>query len=213
MSNSRSYYLLFISLCLAIAGGLLALYPHFHEYFPGDLRVSLWVQSLEYPQLTHFLKGLAWVFGNWRTGILVVLAGILVYWKYGKLEAAMLAAAGIISWSNEGIKLLIARPRPTADQVNILVHESNYSFPSSHAFFASLFFGSLICLLITRLRPGLWRSVLISALILIILLVGFSRIYLGVHWYSDVIAGYVFGGFFLTILIAGYRILKARLLF
>ena len=160
--------------------------------------------------MTLILEGLAWVFGSWHAAILVILAGALVFWKLGKIEALLLAASGIISLISEGLKVLIARPRPTADQVNILMHESNFSFPSSHAFFACLFLGSLIFILIHRIDRSAWRSFLITILIILTLLVGFSRIYLGVHWYSDVIAGYIFGGFFLTFLITSYRILEKR---
>ena len=210
LKTISKYWLLIIGTSLAVITGFLTLYLHYHTYFPGDLRISLWVQMSENRPLTLILEGLAWIFGSWHAAIPIVLSGVIIYWKLGKLETLLIAAAGLFSLINEGIKVFIARPRPTADQVRVLMSENSFSFPSSHAFFACLFLGILIFILIHRLKRSTLRTFVITILSVLALLVGFSRIYLGVHWYSDVIAGYIFGGFFLNLLIAGYMVLEKR---
>ena len=88
--------------------------------------------------------------------------------------------------SNNLIKFLIKRPRPN---VLRLVTETNYSYPSGHAMISVLFYGSIITLL--NRNNIKYRKIINIILMLIILLVGVSRIYLGVHYASDIIGGYL----------------------
>ena len=105
---------------------------------------------------------------------------------------------------NTALKTFIARERPSQSP---LVIENTYSFPSNHAMNATIFFG-----LISYFSFHFFRkkslSVMISLLsILLIILIGFSRIYLGVHYFSDVMAGY-FAGFwwFVTVLLVDHTL-------
>src|SRR5689334_5021345 len=86
------------------------------------------------------------------------------------------------------IKSFVHRPRPNPSMVHVLVHETATSFPSGHAVAAVLTAGAIWLLFRTR-RPA-WLHVI---LILYVLAIGWSRIYLGVHWLSDVLAGYIVG--------------------
>ncbi len=88
--------------------------------------------------------------------------------------------------SNNLIKFLIKRPRP---DVLRLVTETNYSYPSGHAMISVLFYGTIITLL--NRNNIKYRKIINIILMLIILLVGVSRIYLGVHYASDIIGGYL----------------------
>lgn len=87
-------------------------------------------------------------------------------------------------------KNLFQRDRPDHPLVNGI---TNYSFPSGHAMMSIAFYGLLIWLLGRHLRQHKIQELVIGFLILLILLIGFSRIYLRVHYPSDVIAGYSFG--------------------
>ena len=75
------------------------------------------------------------------------------------------------------------------------------SFPSGHAFFAVMFLGILAYLFFSHVKKNGWRMVALVIVILIILLIAFSRIYLGLHWASDALGGWVYGGLFLCLLI------------
>ena len=143
--------------------------------------------------------------------LVVVIIGILVWWRIGRLEAIMIPVGGLLTLVNTALKLAINRPRPSADLVHILSHEQGNGFPSGHAFFAIVILGLLAYFAFINLKNRTLRMVVLAGLIALILLIGTSRVYLGVHWPSDVIGGYLIGGVFLTALIWFHQTYKARL--
>ncbi len=206
--NNR--FLLIVSGILAVAGISLAVYAHGEHLLPFDLYVSHLLQSFINSTLTDVMAGISYLFATWRAGLLVLFTATLFWWRFGWLEGIMIALAGLASLLNTLIKVLVGRPRPTAEQVQILAIETNLGFPSSHAFFSTLFLGMLAYLLFTHLKQKRWRILSVILLSLLVLLVGTSRVYLGVHWTSDVLGGYIIGGFFLTILILVYKWASTR---
>ncbi len=201
--SDRRYILLAVILGLATTG--LCLAANRLSTFPGDLGLTLDLQSFNNAAFADICKGLAWAFGDWHAALLVFPAGLLVGWRFDRRAGLAVWVAGFISLANEGLKHAVGRPRPLPSELKILVEESGSAFPSGHAFFATVFVGFLAYLLFTRLTNPLARVCSLVLLIALILLVGISRVYVGVHWPSDVIGGYVAGGFFLTLLIWSYR--------
>lgn len=103
------------------------------------------------------------------------------------LSIAMLSCAVI----NQLVKFLVAKERPG---ILILDVENGFSFPSGHSMAALVFYGLLLYFILRFVRHKN-RQVLLSFLcIAVILLVGVSRIYLGVHFFSDVVGGFLLGG-------------------
>ena len=91
------------------------------------------------------------------------------------------------------VKLITQRPRPAPDLVHVFRLLSGYSFPSGHVLLFTAFLGFLFFLVYT-LTPGSWvRTGGLLALGALIALVGLSRVYLGQHWPSDVLAGVLLG--------------------
>ncbi len=96
-----------------------------------------------------------------------------------------------------GLKFLFNRPRPL---IPLLKEVPGLSFPSGHAFMSLTFFGLIIYIVYRDVKNKRLKWIIIIILVIIILLVGLSRVYLRVHYASDVIAGYCFGMLSLLIL-------------
>ena len=85
--------------------------------------------------------------------------------------------------------------------MNMLIEETEFSFPSGHALFAALIFGFLIYVFKNEIKNKIIRYSFIIINILLMITISFSRLYLKVHWFSDVLAGFFLGIFILTYII------------
>ena len=122
-----------------------------------------------------------------------------------------LAAHFILLASSTGIlvgvviKQLVARPRPTADLVRVYDTPESYAFPSTTAFFAAVFLG-MIGYLIWQAQPRRPDAIVTFGIMLLLLLSsGLSRVYVGAHWATDILGGWLLGGAWLFVLIALHR--------
>ena len=195
---------------LAILALVISIYARFTPRFPGDLYLTLRLQSFDNHFLLSFMDYVSFIFGGWSSVLVVVATGIVVWWRIGRLEAIMIPVGGLITLVNTALKLAINRPRPSADLVHVLSSEQGNGFPSGHAFFAILILGLTAYFISINLKNRVLQMLVLAGLIALILLIGTSRVYLGVHWPSDVIGGYLIGGVFLTALIWFHRIWKAH---
>ena len=209
MRNIRFVRIIFAT--LAVLGGALAVLAHFEPRFPGDLPVSLWFQSFHGQWLLDAMKGISYVTGDWRGAVIAIVGGIIFWKTRGGLESIALIFSGAISAINGIFKIVIGRPRPEADLVNVFVVETGKSFPSGHTFFSVVVLGMMAYLIIIHQTKHYQKVLTASLFIVFILLIGISRIYLGVHWTSDVIGGYIIGFLFLALEIWLYSQLKRRL--
>ncbi len=123
---------------------------------------------------------------------------VVVLAKRKKTKLLIPINIGLVTIINLIIKEIIKRPRPG---VTRLVNESGYSFPSGHAMTSIAFYGFLIYLIYKRIQNKYLKWALIIVLCILIFLIGFSRIYLGVHYASDVISGFIAGAIYLIIFI------------
>jgi undecaprenyl-diphosphatase len=149
------------------------------------------LQSLRrhaYPWLTDVMVAVTFL-GSWP----VILAGVAVFaWlnrRYPHRGTCFLvvaiAGAAFLSLS---LKLVFHRPRPTI--VPPLVTVGSYSFPSGHALLSLTFYGTIAYLVACR-TASWWRAWLIRlGAVFFVVLIGLSRVYLGVHYVTDVVAGY-----------------------
>lgn len=133
---------------------------------------------------------------------LVIVSGICsiaILFKDKKYFKVFLASNLIGVIFNNLLKLLFRRPRPTTTMV--LTAESSYSFPSGHSMMSIIFYGLIIYYVVKSVNKKTLRNALVLLLSLIILSVGVSRIYLGVHYATDVVGGFLIGAIYLIFFI------------
>ncbi len=212
MKSKSHRNLLIIIGILSIFSITLSLFARRTPTFPGDLSLTLILQSNSNETLALAMKWASILFTSWPADLMVFLTGLILWWRIGRLEGVLVWGAGLFSLINEVFKWAVARPRPSAEQVKILMAGVGYGYPSGHAFFSILFLGTLAFFLFAHLQNQTLRMTSLIILILLILLVGTSRVYLGDHWPSDVLGGYVLGGLFLEGLIWFYEKLKPELI-
>jgi membrane-associated phospholipid phosphatase len=174
-----------------------------------DLRVRAAVQTLASPGFTRALILVSRLGSPSALGALGALLTALFVWRHWWRGAILLplamVGAGVLDTS---LKLAFHRTRPTPFFDYPL--PSSYSFPSGHALFAFCFFTVGAALLAPRLKPP-WIRVLVGVIALgAVLAIGVSRIYLGVHYPSDVIAGYAVGLIWSSVIIVGDRVAHAH---
>lgn len=170
-----------------------------------DLEFSEEVQEHSFPLLDMFMKGVSWFGETWVAISLTAALALLFFLIDHKTEALFIVLALLSTLITFGIKVLVNRPRPTQDVVNIVVQVQHQSFPSGHTSFYVVFFGFLIFLMLRhRHFPRLIRKIAILLSASLICLVPFSRVYLGAHWFTDVAAGFILGLIILYFLITFY---------
>ena len=107
--------------------------------------------------------------------------------KNRRIGLSIIANLGIITGLNLLLKQIVQRPRPTEYRI---VNETGYSFPSGHSMVSMAFYGFLIYLIYKYVKNQYLKIGLITFLSILIISIGISRIYLGVHYTSDVMAGF-----------------------
>jgi membrane-associated phospholipid phosphatase len=180
-------------------------------YFTFDVTITRALQTYHAGWFDALMNTLTWIgFGPQAWVITLIL--VLFLYASGLKWETMVAGASVVSSSalGLGLKVLIDRPRPSADLVTVINQLKDYSFPSGHVLFYSTFFGYLLFLAYTLLKHSWWRTGLLITLAGMIALIGPSRIYVGQHWASDVIAAYLLGSVWLALSVVIYRWGKPR---
>ena len=159
--------------------------------FPGDESTLLRFQTLRTGWLDDTAKGLAdfgvvWVF---LPVIGVLMAFLFLTRRYA--DAAMVFAGLFVIGIGNGLKVVVDRPRP--DYQIFEPFQSSLSFPSGHSLLAVILGGLLIYLTESLVKPVRVRRAIQAGLVLVVIAMGASRVYMGVHWPSDVIGSYAFG--------------------
>ncbi|MGG3470695.1 phosphatase PAP2 family protein [Neobacillus pocheonensis] len=167
------------------------------------------IQGLESPGLTSMMKTFTFI-GS--APFVIILSILLMFFLFKVLhhgiELILFVTAILGSACLNGLlKNIFQRVRP---DLHRLIDISGYSFPSGHAMNAFTVYG-IITFLLWRHIPTKWgRSILILFSIVMILSIGISRIYLGVHYPSDIIGGYFASGFWLATLIWFFQFYKEK---
>lgn len=204
-----------LALSLGFGAGLLALYAFAgladevmeQETQQVDDAVLAWLRQFYSPALDQGARAVS-AFGSEVVAVLLVLLLVLfgLRRRWGAAVALLLTVGGA-QLLNNVLKDLFHRTRPAP--VTGLIPAQAFSFPSGHAMVAAAFY-FFLAYLSWRLVRGRPRFLLTGGLIFLVLLIGLSRLYLGLHYLTDVAAGYIAGFLWTDAVIIGGRLLARR---
>ena len=169
--------------------------------FSVDHRVTDAVVSGRHEPWTSLMQFIT-VWGDTLTLSLIVIGVVMLSWLAGRIDFAVLIV--VASLTGYGLmvllKLIFSRDRPpVADR---LIDIGSASFPSGHAMMSMIIYG-LGAIILHRVYPRVRRHAWwLLAAPLLVAVIGFSRIYLGVHWFSDVMFGWLFGLIWVAVWVA-----------
>ncbi|HKY29098.1 MAG TPA: phosphatase PAP2 family protein [Pyrinomonadaceae bacterium] len=204
---------LLLSLGLVAAAGCLFLFLYLAvEMKAGNTRqfdesALALLNQFASPRLTFFMRIMTYLGSNGFLiflGTYVVIAFALVRWKRAMVTFLVTMAGAAVL--NSTLKMIFGRARP--EPFFGILPPASYSFPSGHALFSFCFYGVVAAVITARIRgTGKRIAIWIGAFVLVIL-IGLSRVYLGVHYPSDVVAGYAVGFVWVMVVASADRIMR-----
>lgn len=191
--------------CL-ILFGLLSYFAHKFSYFPGDVTFSLWLKGIDLSFIDATMRAVSNLGDTITATVTVILVASMLWFLRKRLEMAFIvllpSLAALLTWL---LKILINRPRPGSELMEILSENNGLSFPSGHVTYAVVFFGFLFYLVPRLVKQPAVAWTLRSLLILLIFLMATSRVYLQAHWPSDILGSFLLGGLLLALAINLYQ--------
>jgi undecaprenyl-diphosphatase len=176
-----------------------------HPISAFDLYMTREIQALKLRDLTFVMKFIS-IFGDPGVAPLSVLVAALVFFRtnYGR-EGWFTLSVAIPDLLNILMKIAVHRPRPTLEDATIFLKFTQSGFPSGHVVHYVALFGFLIvAMFVNKKILPFWRISIGISSALLILTVSISRIYLGAHWATDVLGGYLFGFIYLGVILKFY---------
>ena len=154
--------------------------------------------------ISDFVTPIVKFITNFGGAIFLSIATVMLFLliKNKKIGLSIISNIVIITVLNQLLKRILQRPRPTEFRI---VEETGYSFPSGHSMVSMAFYGYLIYLIYRYIKNKYVKWTLITILSILICLIGISRIYLGVHYTSDVLGGFLLSISYLVIYISSIK--------
>ena len=160
------------------------------------------------PGLVRVLDVVSWLGKPLLLGVVVAIVGVFVFWRGRRRLALYLVVTVVVGGLvDSAIKILVNRPRPVVDHP--IATALGKSFPSGHAMSSTITYGAVFLALLPALTPAL-RRVALGATIALVLVIGCSRLLLGVHFLSDVVGGYILGLAWLAASTAAFEIWRTE---
>ena len=191
----------FVALAIFIIIGVSLLQK---DIFDIDRNIYTFLVSIRNPLLDNFFKFIT-MFANKYPIIIITLLLCIFIFKDNKERFYIVLNVLIVPLINVILKSVFARERPN---ILRLIDETGYSFPSGHAMMATAFYGLLIYFAYKKIKTPWLRNITCVGLSVLIILIMLSRIYVGVHYTTDVIAGCCLSIFYLAIFIKVMNIRK-----
>lgn len=204
MTTRPNRMMMFFSLLLIMGFSALAIVTNQYPVNSFDLNLAAFVQSFEHPALTKVMELFTTLGSTKYCIVITLLAMIYLYFVHGH-RIELIFVSGVLGGSavlNQIFKAIFHRERPS---VYRLIEETGYSFPSGHAMGAFALYGALAFLLWRHTATRLGRSMLIIGCSFMIVMICISRVYLGVHYPSDIIGAVMVSGFWLALMIVLFQ--------
>jgi undecaprenyl-diphosphatase len=192
---------------LMLFGGIIEDIVNSNIIVSADIRIANLLAIFRNPQLTKFFFWITFL-GKWQVILIFTTAAILILWLWKKtfyIVPLLLCITGSQIFTLTG-KFIFHRARPGA----AIYPENSFSFPSGHASIAIAVYGFFTYLLIKNLHQWKRKIDVFFIGMILIMLIGFSRLYLGVHYVSDIWGGYLTGSIWLIIAIGFSEYLSSR---
>ena len=191
---------------ILITGALIYLHSRLHAFSSLDHWLPNDLYKHSSPHLTAFMRLLTTIGSPlWVVIWCLSMLGVLLLRKrWGEAIGIFGSEVGGLL-INQAAKAAFKRERP--DWSWLFVHEKNYSFPSGHAMLGIISFGTITFLLCRYYHSTITRTIITVFFTLLVFGIGFSRIYLGAHFPSDILAGWIAGGIWLLFVMAGVELL------
>ena len=210
------FYLLFLAIAGISSAVLLNMFLEITEGFQRgelihfDQKVTAYLHAYRTENLTTMVIAVTEMGSQWAYMIVIPIIAYLLYQKGHSWGRTWQATLILISTFllNMGIKHLISRPRPLEESRLVEVADASFSYPSGHSMSAIAFYGFIIYLTFKYVDKNWLKYSLIFLQVMLILGIGLSRIYLGVHYPTDVAAGFIAGLIWLFICIVALRSVK-----
>ncbi|GAE28197.1 hypothetical protein JCM9140_4406 [Halalkalibacter wakoensis JCM 9140] len=173
-----------------------------------DENIIEFVRQFEHPIVTNGMITLSFIGNTWPVIILSIISLAVIYKLYHNRDEVILfivVSLGSLGL-NQLLKYVFKRERP----LNQLVIETGFSYPSGHSMAALSLYGIITFLFWRHIKDSIWRIMLIVFTVFMILSIGLSRVYLGVHYPSDILGGYLVSGTWLFLTIWIYQYMKDK---
>ena len=163
-----------------------------------DREIAEWLHLHATPTLTEAMKFISLLASlPLVTGICLFMALFFAWKRSGYRLMALILTIPVGMLMNGMLKYAFHRSRPSWDDPILII--GSFGFPSSHAMAATLLYGFIAAFGVREVQAWRWRVLVVLSAILLVLLIGFSRLYLGVHYLSDVLAGIAAGSAWLAL--------------
>jgi len=204
----------FLTACVIVASVILtftlSVEAAEEETVSGDVLIAGWVQKMSLPGVEYVVEFLNWIGRPIPLAMLTGLVAVGLMSRRRYAEAILVLPATGTHAVNAILKNVIQSPRPTHEHVTIHDHAAGFGFPSGHTMAIVVFCGIIAYLAWRLIERRHYQYAVHAVVALAIVGIGFSRIYSGAHWPSDVLGGYMWGAFYTGAIILLFHRIQPR---
>lgn len=203
--QNKQIFLLIVSL-LSLTG-FIALISLKNSFAVIDKNINLWTESIRHPTITLLSNIVHYYLNNTTFTVAAILLAVYLFYKNKKKDVVLLTITIV---GNVILILIVRYLFPSTRPLNELIQITSPSYPSGHTANTLVLFGILTYFIWKYSKSSLAKILSCILFIAITSFVGFSRIYLNVHWFSDILGGYLLGIFSISFSILLFNIISIK---